>query len=311
MYKLSCTLIILHFACAIGLAQSQSQSHPFAAQTQSTPSIARGMDNAQGEEIVGSPSGFSAVITLDDQRLQTLLQQGTAEIAIPPNLVNHVESVIIQRPIYFKDTKAKVFADARLSGQRLVVDVDQSVIDRIDYQPVELRVYEAGFSSVILKYRAIAKAATKAVATADPKTDSPTLSVRLRSGKGISGSIRGMKKLTIDSTLGVISIELARTNRIFVRKNGELNVELTNGDLISGKWEDSQIVLINQWGEETIELSSVSALIIGNASPLNNAQRVEDLSYRKEVNLNEYPYRWRAQSVDANNNYFWSNNEIR
>jgi len=308
MFKISCTLIMLHCACAIGLAQSQA----FAVQT--GHSIAPGMENSRGEEVVGAPSGFSAVITLDDQKLQTLLQQGTAQIAIPPRLVNSVESVIIQRPIYFKDAKAKVFAEAQLDGRRLIVNVDQAVIERIDYQPVELKVYEAGFSSVILRYNPNSKPLTQARSKGDPETDSPLLSVRLRSGKGISGSIRGMKKLTIESaTLGAISIELAGTNKISVRQNGELSVELANGDLISGKFDGEQINLINQWGEETIDLSDVSSLIIGNATSSNSlsTKLSEDVTYRTEVNLKYHPHRWPAQTVDANNNHFWSNNEIR
>ena len=223
--------------------------------------LAEGMTNSQGEEIVGRRSGFSAVLTLDDSKLQTLIRQGRVEIAIPNQLVNSVDSVILKRPVFFKDDKAADFADAELSGQRLVVNVDHSVIEQIDYQPVELKVYESGFRSVVLNYTGNSSN-RELKKLGDPKTDSPLLKVKLKSGNGITGRIAGMKQLKINSTLGNIEVAFDRTTRIQVKPNGELGIEMVNGDLISGKVKGSTIELINRWSTETIELANVDELII-------------------------------------------------
>lgn len=223
--------------------------------------LAPGMIDARGEEVVGQASGFSAVLTLDDSSLQRLIRKGRVEVAIPLQLVNSVESVILKRPVHFKDDSATEFADAQLSGRSLVVGVDHSVIERIDYQPVELKVYETGFRSVVLNYtgdhsnRELKK-------LGDPQTDSPLLTVKLKSGNGITGRILGMKQMKIDSTLGKIEVAFDRARRIKVKPNGDLGIELLNGDLISGSVAGDSIELINRWSTETIKLTDVEELVV-------------------------------------------------
>lgn len=246
----------LLLAIVLTTGSVQAQEYPF-----QNASLAPGMTNAQGEEIVGQANGFSAVLTLDDSNLSTLIQQGRVEIAIPGQLINSVESVVLKRPVHFKDDRATDFADAALSGQKLVVRVDRSVIERIDYQPVELKVYETGFRSVILHFSGeMSEGKLKAIG--DPRTDSPLLTLKLKSGNGITGRISGMKQLKIDSSLGKIDVAFDRVSRVRVRPNGELGIEMRNGDLISGRVDGDKIELINRWSTETIELAKVSELII-------------------------------------------------
>ena len=257
------------FATFFALALALNFIHTGTSQAQSLGSfsnlggsqIAPGMINDRGEEIIGRPSGFSAVLTLDDHKLKSLLRSGHIEINIPHQLVNSVESVIVKRPVYFKDKSALDFADAELAGQQLVLSIDGSVIERIDYQPVELKVYETGFSSVVLRYNGDSESGRKnRKAPGDPATDSPMLRVKLKTGKGISGRIRGMRSLDLDSTLGKIKVEFSRARKILVRQDGELNVEMVNGDLISGSIDGGAIELVNRWGNETIKISDIAAL---------------------------------------------------
>ncbi len=225
-------------------------------------SLSLGMIYAQGEEVVDRASRFSAVITLDDDKLDSLLRKGRIEVIIPSQLINNIDSVIIKRPIYFKEVAATGFADAELAGKSLEVAIDDSIIERIDYQPVELKVYEIGFSSVVLKYIGISGQRHDSRAIGDPKTDSPILTVKFKSGKVIAGRISGMLSLDIDSILGPISVSFAKTTKILVGQEGELNIEMMNGDLISGTIEGDKIELLNRWKNETIDLTNVAALIV-------------------------------------------------
>ena len=228
---------------------------------QQNSNLSPGMTNAQGEEVVSRASGFSAVVTLDDAKLESLLRKGRVEVNIPAQLINSIDSVIIKRPFYFKEKNGVEFADATLAGKRLEVRVDHEVIERIDYQPIELKVYENGYSSVVLKY--IGNSNKRSAKTiGDPNTDSPMLTVKLKSGKGIAGRISGMQSLDIDSVLGPIKVAFSKTNKILVGTKGELNIEMTNGDLISGTIKGGKIELLNRWENETIDLSSVAALIV-------------------------------------------------
>ncbi len=221
-----------------------------------------GMTNSQGEEIVTRASGFSAVVTLDDAKLDSLLRKGRIEVNIPFQLANSIDSVILKRPIHFKEKRAVEFAEAELAGRRLKIQLDDEVIQRIDYQPVELRVYENGISSVVLRYVGISPEQKSLKDIGNPETDSPILMARLKSGKGLAGRIRGMQSLKINSVLGQIDVSFAKTKKILVGDKGELNIQMANGDLISGTIEGGKIEMLNRWETETIDLASVAALII-------------------------------------------------
>jgi hypothetical protein len=219
------------------------------------------MMDRNGEEIVKRASGFAANLLLNDQNLETLLTNGNVEVHIPPQLRNSVESLVIKRPLFFKDQTAAQFADAELVGRRLVVNVDDSVIERIDYQPVKLKLYESGYSSLIVRYVG-ALPWRNAPDVGDPETDSPFLTVKLKSEKGIRGRIRGVQSLQLDSTLGKIKVNLSKSQKIRVRGDGGLVVEMANGDRVSGTIDFLEIELINRWGDETIAVSDIDELIM-------------------------------------------------
>jgi len=245
--------------------------------------LAPGMTSAQGEEVVGRTSGFSAVVTLDDTKLDSLLRNGLIEVNVPVQLKHSIDSVILKRPIYFKEKKAVGFADAELAGRSLEVKVDDEIIDRIDYQPIELKVYETGYSSVILRYIGLAGNRNRGLSNiGDPKTDSPVLTVKLKSGKGIAGRISGMQSLDINSTIGQIRVSFAKTNKILVGEKGELNIEMINGDLISGTINGGKIELLNRWENETIDLATVAALVVQRpkTNSVGRAAQVRQLPFQ-------------------------------
>ena len=138
------TVAILVMLCNVGFAQTliPSSNSQAVVGTRLVP----GMLNERGEEVVKRGTGFSAVLTLQDDSLRTLIQTGRVEIEIPTQLINNVDSVIIKRPFYFKEKRASDFADTELAGQKLFLNIDDAVVERIDYQPVELKVYESNFT---------------------------------------------------------------------------------------------------------------------------------------------------------------------
>lgn len=236
--------------------------------------LAQGMTNAQGEEIAHPVSGFVAVVTLDDKKLESLLKDGQLEIAIPKQLVNSIDSITVKRPIYFKDQDAPQFADATLKGRKLFVNIDELALERIDYQPIDLKVYETGFSSVVLKYFGTPQSQNKLDKIGDSKTDSPFVMVKLKSGKGIQGRIKGLKEIPIRSTLGEIAISIGSARSIEVGKDNRLTVQMLNGDLISGSTNMKSIELLTRWENETLNLSEISGFTIRkNAVKLSKNQQ--------------------------------------
>lgn len=229
----------------------------------SSNGLSQGMTNDAGEEIVSRVRGFAAVVTLDDPGLNSLLEKGSLEIPVPHQLVNSIDSVSIKRPIYFKDRQVAEFANATLVQKKLVVDIDDAIIERIDYQPIDLKVYETGFDRIVLRYVGLSKGRSNAKSVGDPQTDSPVLLVKLKSGKGIRGRIKGQKSIRLDSTLGAIEVAVDATRKIEAGQDNSLTVVMRNGDRISGKVDFEKIELLTLWENETIALSDIESLEAG------------------------------------------------
>lgn len=233
-----------------------------------------GMTSPQGEEIVEAPPGFSALLNLDDHDVKTLVEQGSIAIHIPQHLRGSVEAIVLRRPVVFKNNKATAFADAQLNGQQLIVDVDQSTIGRIGYQPVQLNVYETQFSSVVLKYVAnFQKTGEKTIG--DAERDSPLLTLKLKSGNGFVGRIRNLQQLNLESTLGKISLKLPRVSKIQFQGGGRLTVQMASGNLVSGRIRESELVFANRWGTETIQLKDIAQLVFGVANGSNQQPKIQ------------------------------------
>ena len=95
----------------------------------------------------------SAVIVLQDADVASLKQTGYMKMAIPEHLVNRVDSVTLKRPVRFKDEAAVLYNDVDRRSGLVSVRVDDATMEQIDYQPVELRIFESGFSSIVVQYR--------------------------------------------------------------------------------------------------------------------------------------------------------------
>ena len=229
----------------------------------SSSGLSQGMTNDAGEEIVSRIRGFAAVVTLDDSGLNSLLEKGSLEIPIPHQLVNSIDSVLIKRPIYFKDRLVAEFANATLVRKQLVVDIDDKILERIDYQPIDLKVYETGFDRIVLRYVGLSKGRSNAKSVGDPQTDSPVLLVKLKSGKGIRGRIKGLKSFMLDSAFGAIEVAIDATRKIEAGQDNSLTVVMQNGDRITGKVDFEKIELLTLWENETIALTGIESIEAG------------------------------------------------
>jgi len=95
----------------------------------------------------------SAVIELQDADVASLKQTGYIKMSIPQKLINRVDSVTLKRPDRFKDEAAILYNDVDRRSGMVSVRVDDGTMEQIDYQPVELRIFESGFSSIVVQYR--------------------------------------------------------------------------------------------------------------------------------------------------------------
>ena len=110
------------------------------------PALSLSVAHAEEERV-------SAVIMMQDADVASLKQSGYIKMAIPQQLVDRVDSVTLKRPVRFKDEAAVLYNDVDRRSGMVSVRVDDATIEQMDYQPVELRIFESGFSSIVVQYR--------------------------------------------------------------------------------------------------------------------------------------------------------------
>ncbi len=198
----------------------------------------------------------SAVIELQDAYVASLKQTGFIKMAIPPHLSDRVDSVILKRPVRFKDESAILFNDVDRRNGTVAVQIDDSTMEQIDYQPVELKIYESGFSSIVVQYRP-GNSTPSRKATKD---DSAVFVTNLDNAKTLTGRIADMKEFTIKSGLGKIDVDLDDVSQITFEDDGRASVQLENGDKLSGKIAFRNITINSRWGLEDLAVADIVSI---------------------------------------------------
>ncbi len=207
--------------------------------------------NAAGEE-----DRVSAVIVLQDADVVSLKQTGFIKMAIPPAMIDRVDSVTLKRPIRFKDEAAVLFSDVDRRNAMVSVRIDDATMEQIDYQPVELKIFESGFSSIVVQYRpGNSKPAQKS-----SKDDSGIFVTQLNNSKSLTGRFAGMKEFAIKSELGEIDVVLEDVSQITFEDDDRATVQMNNGDQLSGEIDFRNITINSRWGLEDLKVSEIAII---------------------------------------------------
>ena len=198
----------------------------------------------------------SAVVELTDGELQSLLHTGSFKMSIPQSLKNKVNSLILKRPDRYKDDVAVLFNDVDKRSDTIAISIDDSTIEQIAYQPVELKIYESGYTNIMVRYRpGNAKRAKK-----PSKTDSVELVIQLNNGKSISGRLSYMTQFPLKSGLGKVKVKLEDVSQITFAEDGDLTVVMFNGDTLKGESNFSSVIVNSRWGQERIKTEDIASI---------------------------------------------------
>ena len=206
----------------------------------------------------------SAVIELQDADIASLRQSGYLKMAIPRNLRNRMASVILKRPVNFKDDSAIVFNDVQRRSSTIEIRVDDSIIDQIDYQPVELKIYESGVASILVHYRP-GNTKPKVKIT---KRDSPVFITRMSNNKSLTGHLAAMRKFTIKTALGKVDVDLNKVAEITFEPDNRALVLMENGNQVSGKIDFKNVTVKSRWGLEYLAIKNIATLTKPNRNPI-------------------------------------------
>ena len=213
------------------------------------PVIGTSVAHADGDRV-------SAVLELQDADVASLKQSGFIKMVIPPHLRDRVDSVTLKRPVRFKDESAISFNDVDRRNGMVAVRVDDATMEQIDYQPVELKIYESGFSSIVVQYRP----GNSTPARKSSKDDSAVFVTNLTNSKSLTGRIADMKEFTIKSGLGKIDVVLDEVTQITFEDDNRATVQLENGDQLSGKIAFRNITINSRWGKEDLKVDDIVSI---------------------------------------------------
>ena len=199
---------------------------------------------------------LSAVIVMQDADVASLKQTGYMKMAIPPAMVNRVDSVTLKRPVRFKDKAAVLFNDVDRRSGMVTVSVDDATMEQIDYQPVELKIFESGFSSIVVEYRPGNSAPTQKAS----KNDSAVFVTSLTNSKSLTGRLADMKEFAIKSELGKVDVDLDDVSQITFEEDDQATVQMLNGDQLSGEIDFQNITIKSRWGLEDLKVSEVVSI---------------------------------------------------
>jgi len=186
---------------------------------------------------------LSAVIVMQDADVASLKQTGYMKMAIPPAMVNRVDSVTLKRPVRFKDKAAVLFNDVDRRSGMVTVSVDDATMEQIDYQPVEPPTQKAS------------------------KNDSAVFVTSLTNSKSLTGRLADMKEFAIKSELGKVDVDLDDVSQITFEEDDQATVQMLNGDQLSGEIDFQNITIKSRWGLEDLKVSEVVSI----SKPLTKA----------------------------------------
>lgn len=207
----------------------------------------------------------SAVVELTDGELQSLLNTGSFKMSIPQNLKNKVNSLILKRPDRFKDDVAVLFNDVDKRYDTVAISIDDSTIDQIAYQPVELKIYESGYTHIMVRYRP----GNGMKAKKPSKTDSVELKIQLNNGKTLIGRLSYMTQFPLKSGLGKVKVKLDEVSQITFNQDGDLTVAMLNGDTLRGESNFSSVIVNSRWGQERIKTEDIASMMPARSKALS------------------------------------------
>lgn len=208
---------------------------------------------------------YMLVLTIGELEASALRRDGQLRATLPAKFQNRVDSVLLKHPTTFLSKKLIVNDDVDKLGRTLLVNVDESIVDRLEYQPVQMKIYQSGFDSITLKYqrpRNRARLASIRRGTKPKPNDSPQVFVRLSPQNGTTGWVRNMKTLTVETQFGSTELPLNRIAgiRFNADESNEVVVISVAGDYLTGSIDLNEIVLATRWGDEKIPVSKLESI---------------------------------------------------
>ena len=254
--------VLLPIAC---LATMLGQSTLLLGQSNSKSSSYEQPSN-QVQPSQPKPTQMTLTIDMDANKLAVLRRTGMLRVAIPPAFQGRVDAVRLKRQVSFKSEDFDLNNAVDKLNNAITVDVDDALLDQLDFQPIKAKVYYSGFSSVALVYTKPKPGDPIGLAERENKptlADSTRFFARVDDQRGLYGWMTGLAKIKLQSEFGDVTIDTTDITGIKFNANGSgsVSVRLNSGASVSGYVDFDEIKMKCSWGTQTIALSELRSVV--------------------------------------------------
>ena len=217
-------------------------------------------------QVQPEPIQMTLTIDMDEKKLAVLRSTGLLQIAIPPDFQGRVDAVRLKRPVSFKSENFQLNNAVDKLNNTVTVDVDDVLLDQLDFQPIKANVYYSGFSSVSLVYTKRKEGDPVGLAERENKptaADSTRFFARVDDQRGMYGWMTGLAKIKLKSEFGDVLIAATDIAGIKFNANGSgsVSVRLNSGASVSGYVDFDEIKMKCSWGTQIIALSELDSVV--------------------------------------------------
>lgn len=243
-YQMSAMLLLISGLCSFASAQSNLKDPVDS-------------DLGTGEyEYRPNPDRIRLKSTISEELAQQLKSGNPVSVRVPGDTPQIISALIIRKSEFYKPRLLSLRPFTRVEEGNLIIPIPIEVIDRLDYQPVEFKIYQSNVKQATL------------VPVHDPDHDyslatreiEPDFFVRLKPNNGVAVAFENLNSFKLENELFKVEFPFFEIEGIFFDDRQEYNasVVLRNGDVISGKhsWPE-QVKFETPWGKEKIEMDQV------------------------------------------------------
>lgn len=218
-------------------------------------------DETEQVETFTGPERFRLNIDLCDRDLDQLQRDGRLRLRIPEFYKNRVAAILLRHvDTYLKEK-------VRVSGEPLVVDhasqvrMDELMLERLRFQPIEYRVFEKNFTEVEICY--VDEPQTRIYVADDDSNLTPeAYQIQISNRLNLHAKISKLDQLKLTTAYGTYDVKWVDIEQVQFGEFGTASAKLffKDGSAVSGHLEIETLDIKTRWGKITIPANDLSLI---------------------------------------------------
>lgn len=204
---------------------------------------------------------FRLKIDLSNQDLEQLKRDGRLRLRIPEFYENSVAAILLQHVDTYMTEKVRVSGEPKVVDDASQIRMDELMLERLQYQPIEFRVFEKNFSTVEICYIAEPQARVF-VANEDDGLTREAYQIQIRNRLNLHAKISQLEKLKLNTDYGAYTINWSDVQQIQFGEFGTASAKLflKDGSAVSGHLEIETLDIKTRWGKITIPANDLNSI---------------------------------------------------